>query len=55
MLNEKLMEVLGSIQSSICLEPEKKLAYAITGDFAILDSKPTYCEDCTVYGFCGLL
>jgi len=30
MLSEKLMDELESIQNSICLEPEKKLEYAVS-------------------------
>ena len=41
MLNEKLMEVLNSIQSSLCLETEKKLAYVPIGNFAA-----SGCMDC---------
>ena len=35
MLSEKLMEVLDSIQKSILLQPEKKLAYAAANNFSI--------------------
>jgi hypothetical protein len=41
MLNEKLMEALDNIQSSLCLESEKKLAYAYADGYGI-----SGCTDC---------
>ena len=41
MLNEKLMEKLESIQGSICLTPEKKLAYALTENYGVSN-----CRNC---------
>ena len=56
MLSEKLIEALESIQNSICLEPEKKLAYAVADDFVLRNQCTCGGSDrynCPCSGTCG--
>jgi len=52
MLNEKLMDVLESIQSNLCLESEKKLAYAYGVNVINYDAceRDNSCDDAACIG-----
>jgi len=51
MLNENLMEMLNSIQSSLCLETKKKLSYAVANNYGRCFECDGSCEDAPCAAF----